>query len=244
MISASFSYFDMGVIAIMGLSCAFAFFRGFVKEMLSLGAWVGAGIITVYNFPAVAKAIKPFFKSDVVAAGFATLGLYIILLLAFSLFNMMILKMLREGSDIGFLDNSLGLLFGALRGAFIISLGYFIMTMGMTEQEYPEWLKASRTQATVEEGAILLARMAPTYLQELSSLYEKMHRRAGNVEKADKLRARWEERRDKAEALRENDNRTDEEFLNSGEKVQKGQKSELDRLLEQIEEQESLEKAE
>jgi len=47
MVDAQLNYFDMAIYSIMALSCIFAFFRGFVKEILSLIAWIGAAFITV-----------------------------------------------------------------------------------------------------------------------------------------------------------------------------------------------------
>lgn len=122
------------------------FFRGFVKEILSLGAWIGAGIITLYYFRDVAEVIKPHVKTEMVAGGLATLGLYVLALLIFSLINSMIVRMMKEGGDIGILDNSLGLLFGAFRGAFIISLTYFMMMTVITHENEPKWLKDAHTK--------------------------------------------------------------------------------------------------
>jgi membrane protein required for colicin V production len=173
MIDASFTYFDLAVIGILALSCLFAFFRGFVREILSLGAWIGAGLVTIYYFPHVARLLEPRFKSPMVAAGIATLTLYIVALLLFSMLNALILRFVKEGSDVGFLDNSLGLLFGAFRGVFIVSLAYLLLTMGLQEDTYPKWLKTARTRPYVEKGAVILARAAPDYLRELSSLRDK-----------------------------------------------------------------------
>lgn len=174
MVNASFSYFDFGVLGIMGLSCLFACFRGFIREILSLGAWVGAGLVTLYYFPSFSKMLAPHFKSPVGAAGIATLIIYVGALLAFSLLNMLIIRILKEGEEVGFLDNALGLFFGAFRGAFIICLAYMLTTMVMTEDEFPPWVKNARTRPIVEKGAIMLARAAPQYLAEVSSLKHKV----------------------------------------------------------------------
>ncbi|MBV8938721.1 MAG: CvpA family protein [Alphaproteobacteria bacterium] len=174
MINANFTYFDAAVLGVMALSCLFAFFRGFVREILSLGAWIGAGLITLYYFPSLAVKMQPHFKNPMVAAGIATLGLYVTSLLGFSIINAFILRYVKEGGDVGFLDNMLGLFFGALRGAFIVSLAFFLMTMGMNEKEYPEWLKGARTRPAVEKGALVLAQIAPEYLRDLSSLNDRI----------------------------------------------------------------------
>ena len=41
---------DLAVIAVIVLSAVFAFARGFVREALSIVAWVGAAAITLYGF--------------------------------------------------------------------------------------------------------------------------------------------------------------------------------------------------
>lgn len=177
MLSAQISFFDLAVLGVMLLSCLFAFFRGFVKEVLSLGAWIGAGVITLYFFRDVAEMLKPHFTSETVAGGMATLGLYVTSLIGFSLLNALIIRFVKEGSDVGFLDNTLGLLFGAFRGGFIVSLGYLMMSMVVDsgdKENQPKWLQSSWTQPYAEEGAILLARIAPDFLQEHSSLREKI----------------------------------------------------------------------
>lgn len=168
MIETHLSIFDAVVIGIMAVSCLFAFFRGFVREILSLGAWIGAALITLYYFPDVAEKLEPHFKNAVVAAGIATLGLYIGALVCFSLVNMFIFKFLKSGDEVGPTDNILGLAFGAARGAFIVAVGYFFVHITVPRDESPDWLKASITRPYAEEGAKVLVRFAPEYLQDLA----------------------------------------------------------------------------
>lgn len=173
MIEAQLNVFDMVVISIMLLSCVFAFFRGFVREILSLGAWLGAGIITVYYFPDVAEWLAPHFKSPMFAAGAGTLLLYVSSLIAFSMINSIIMKFLKSGADVGILDNLFGLAFGALRGALIISLGYFLLMFAVSEKKLPVWLEKAATRGIAEKGALMLANAAPGYLKELADFQKK-----------------------------------------------------------------------
>lgn len=190
MIEAQLNMFDLAVLGVIALSCLFAFFRGFVKEILSLGAWIGAGLVTIYLFPSVAEHLKPHFKSETVSAGVATLGLYIGSLIIFSIINMFIIKFIKQGKEIGMLDNLMGLMFGAFRGALIVSLGFFLLSIALPEKEYPDWLKKSITRPYVEKGAVLLAKAAPEYLREISSLQKKA---------ADKAKKYREDGHEKAE---------------------------------------------
>lgn len=180
MIETHLNIFDCIVIGIMLLSCLIAFFRGFVKEVLSLGAWVGAAIVTFYLFPYAAAALRPYVKLEAtIVTGIATLGVYISALICFSLINKLIVKFLKDGSDVGMLDNMLGFIFGSVRGAFIISLGFFLLSLALPDgeaagqKEYPVWIQESMTHTYVEQGAIILARIAPEYLGRASVLQKK-----------------------------------------------------------------------
>ncbi len=173
MVEAQFNYFDMVVIGIMFLSCLFAFFRGFVKEILSLAAWVGAGVITVKFFPQAAEMLKPHFTKPLMAAICATIGLYIGSLIVFAIINRFIIKILKSGSEMGMFDNILGLFFGAARGAFVVSFAYFMLSLAISKDHEPSWMEQAKTKPYAEKGALLLAKLAPTYLEELGNLQNK-----------------------------------------------------------------------
>lgn len=170
MLDAQINLFDAIVIGIVGISALLSFFRGFVREILSLGAWVGAAVITLYSFPGVARMLKEHIDSTAVASGLAAMGTFMITLFVISIFNAIIVRYMKKGSDVGLLDNTLGLFFGVFRGALLVSLGYFVLTLVMSEQDYPGWIRNAQTRGMVENGALMVARIAPDYLDELSPL--------------------------------------------------------------------------
>lgn len=178
MVDAQLNYFDMAVFTIMFLSCLFAFFRGFVKEILSLIGWIGAALITVHYFPVAAEKLQPHFAKPLVANVVATLCLYFGSLIVFAIFNRIIIKILRSGSEIGWFDNFLGLAFGALRGAFIISLGYLLMMVVIKDDSRPQWLEKAKTRVYAEKGALTIASIAPKYVEELSNMQEQSKQKA------------------------------------------------------------------
>ena len=167
-----FTNFDYVVIGVMVFSCVFAYFRGLVREILSLVAWVGAGIITIYYFPSAAENLKTHFRNPTVAAALAGIGIYVLALIFFSIINVVLIRSLKGGEP-GVLDNLLGLLFGAARGAFIISLGFFLLSFALKGREEPDWLKESVTRPYAEKGAAMLEKVAPDALLELTSLQKK-----------------------------------------------------------------------
>lgn len=170
MIETQVNIFDAIVIGVLGLSALLAFFRGFLKEVLSLGAWVGAGLITLYAFPEVAEQIEPQIGSEAASKAIAVVGTFIISLIVISIFNAIIMRYAKPSNEVGVFDNLLGLLFGAGRGIFIVSLTYLMLSFIMSEQTYPEWVKEAKSRPYVERSAKLLAEIAPGYLQSVSSL--------------------------------------------------------------------------
>ena len=62
---------DIIVIAVVALSALFAFARGFVKESLSIVAWVGAGLITLRGLPHLSPVAEKYITTNWNAAAAA-----------------------------------------------------------------------------------------------------------------------------------------------------------------------------
>src|SRR5262249_17156325 len=138
MVETQLNIFDSIIIGIMLLSSLLGFFRGFIREILSLGAWLGAAVLTIYFFNEAAEFAKHYIKNEKLAAGAGGAGLYITALVCLSILNAIIVRYLKTGTEVGVLDNMLGLIFGIARAAFIISLGFLILAFTLGEkQDYP-----------------------------------------------------------------------------------------------------------
>jgi len=169
-VETSLNLFDLIVIAVVGLSALLSFFRGFIREVLSLGAWIGASVITLYYFEDVTALIRPHVNSDVVASGLASIGTFIGALIGISLFTRLLSKYVKSGSDVGVLDNLLGISFGAARGMLLVAIGYFVMSVVIAEKNYPDWVKNAATRPYVEQVADWVAKIAPSYFAEISPM--------------------------------------------------------------------------
>ncbi|MAR55684.1 MAG: hypothetical protein CMM93_00730, partial [Rickettsiales bacterium] len=172
----TFNIFDVVVVLVLVLSGLLAFFRGFVREILSLGAWVGAGLITLYYFPQVAEWIGPQLqnaeaeadaKSQLGIMVVAFVGTYLTALITIFIINRFLLKILKTNKDIGLFDNGLGLIFGVFRAGLLLSLGYFVLSFVFPEDNLPSWLADSETRPYVAKGAAILAKAAPEYLGQM-----------------------------------------------------------------------------
>lgn len=163
--------FDAIVLGVLFLSALISFFRGFIRELLSLLAWVGAAFITLHFVVRVAEFIEPYVQKPMVAAIFATLGTYFVTLTVISLLGSVLVRYLKSGTDVGAFDNIMGLFFGVVKGALIIALGYFLtsVVLGPNKEEYPEWITTANSLPAVEKGTKVLVGMMPEYLKEITT---------------------------------------------------------------------------
>lgn len=160
--------FDLGVILTVGLSALLSFFRGFVREIMSLGGWLVASVVTLRFIEPATSLIKPHIKSEVIASAVAAVGLFFITLVVISILANILLKILKPGDKMGLFDNLAGLAFGAARGALIVAIGFFIMKLVFTEKNYPDLVKKAYTRPYVEHGAKAIAALTPDYLDKLT----------------------------------------------------------------------------
>jgi membrane protein required for colicin V production len=150
-----FTVADLAVIGILLVSAVLAFARGFVHEVLSMTAWIGAALAVVFGLPYA----RPFARelitlpllADVAAGGV----IFIVALLLLSLLTRAVSRRVQD-SALNAVDRSLGFLFGLARGALVVCLAYIPLVWLMSPGEQPAWLRDARTRPLVEEGAGML----------------------------------------------------------------------------------------
>ena len=160
--------FDFIVIAVILLSGLFAFASGFVKEVLWVAAWVGAGIVTVYAFPMALPIADKFLPKGIIAGVAAGASVFVLALIVLSIvvsaLGSVISKRLKE-VGLSTIDRTLGLLFGLLRGFVIACFLYLGVTSAMSEADRPQWIKEARSAPMLESGASTLTALLPPTLR-------------------------------------------------------------------------------
>jgi membrane protein required for colicin V production len=151
---------DLVIIAILALSALLAFVRGFVREVLSIGAWVGAALATIYGFPLVQPLARQHIEVALFADIVAGVAIFVLALIVLTIVSHALAKNVRE-SALGAVDRSLGLLFGLVRGAVLICLAYLVMAWAIPPEDRPVWIAQSRTMPLIRQGADLLLQILP-----------------------------------------------------------------------------------
>ena len=76
---------DLAILGVIALSAVFAFARGFVREALSIVAWVGAALITLYGFNYVYGSVVRFVTTPLLADLIAGAGLFVVSLIVLTI---------------------------------------------------------------------------------------------------------------------------------------------------------------
>jgi membrane protein required for colicin V production len=154
---------DIGVIAVIGLSAVFAFARGFVREALSIVAWVGAAFITLYGANQIVAIVEPMIHNPLLSQLVAWVGLFIAALIVLTIVTGLVARSVRSTGLSG-IDRTLGFIFGLLRGAFILSLACLLLDT-VQPSEWPPWVKQAKSMPYLQQGADTLRSVLPESLR-------------------------------------------------------------------------------
>jgi membrane protein required for colicin V production len=155
---------DLAVVGVIALSAVFAFARGFVREALSIVAWVGAALITLYGFSHVYGFVARFVTTPLLANLVAATGLFVVGLILLTVLTGYVARFVHS-SAFSPIDRTLGLIFGLLRGAFLVSLAYLVIDISLPQNDRPGWIKQAKSEPFLAQGADLLRGALPEPLQ-------------------------------------------------------------------------------
>jgi membrane protein required for colicin V production len=178
---------DFAVIAVIGLSAVFAFARGFVREALSIIAWIGAAAATLYGFDTAYHWVSKFVTAPLLAQLAAGAGLFLTSLIVLTILTGYAARLV-QASAASPIDRTLGLIFGIGRGAALVSLAYLLLDIGLQPSDRPNWIREAKCEPYLAEGANWLRTFIPAGWQlKASSTAEATHRsfdQAGEAERA------------------------------------------------------------
>ncbi len=154
------NWVDLVVLALIVLSGLLAFMRGFVREVLGLGAWVIAGVAAYLAFPYLQPWLRQQFSDPTIADAIAIAGVFIIVLVLLSLFASAISGAIQS-VGLGGLDRTLGLVFGLVRGALLVAAAYILVGLAVPVDQWPVPVLEARSLPTIYQGAQWVAGQVP-----------------------------------------------------------------------------------
>jgi membrane protein required for colicin V production len=151
---------DILLLAVMLISGLLAMIRGFMREILSIGAWGIAALVTLYAYSRVLPIAKGYFSSDMVAAGVSVGGIFLLTLLIVSIITVRISDMVLD-SRVGALDRTLGFLFGLGRGLVIVVVAFLFFAWLVPDRSQPEWVRGAKSKVVLQSTGQWLMSMLP-----------------------------------------------------------------------------------
>jgi membrane protein required for colicin V production len=155
---------DIAVVAVVALSGLFAFARGFVREALSIIAWVGAAAIAVYGFDDVYRLTLKFVTTSLLAELAAGAGLFLSSLIALTILTGYAARFV-QASAASPIDRTLGLIFGVARGAVLVSLAFLLLSIALPPNDRPSWITQAKFAPYLAQGADMLRGLLPASWQ-------------------------------------------------------------------------------
>jgi membrane protein required for colicin V production len=151
---------DPIVLAVVFISAAYATYKGFVSETLSIFAWAAAAFATLFFGPKLAPVTRGLVGAPwlAVLTGYALIFLVVLIPLSFMSFRF---AGTVKNSPVGTLDRVLGAVFGIVRGLAIVGLAYIAFTYVVSVKSQPDWVARAWTLPVVKGSSEVLLSLVP-----------------------------------------------------------------------------------
>ena len=164
---------DIVLIVVMLVSGLLAMVRGFMREVLSIAAWVIAALVTLYGYAKAVPYAKEYISNDLIATGVAVAVLFLGTLLVVSLFTVKVSDLVLD-SRVGALDRSLGFLFGLGRGLVIMVVAFLFFVWLVPAKSLPDWVKNARSRPVLQGTGDWLLSLLPDDPE--TAILKRLHR--------------------------------------------------------------------
>src|ERR1700684_2932740 len=151
---------DIVLIAVMLVSGFLAMVRGFMREVLSIIAWILAAVATLYSYSKLLPYARQYFNNDAVATVAVVGGVFLLTLIVVSILTVRISDMVLD-SRVGALDRTMGFLFGLARGLLIVVVAFLFFAWLVPERGQPDWVKNAKSKVVLHGTGTWLMSMLP-----------------------------------------------------------------------------------
>ena len=138
------TWVDLVVFGFLAISGLLAFARGLVREVLGVGAWIGAVAAGFFGLPMMRGLVRTWFSTPEWVDPVSFIVVFLITLIMLMLVARVIGGMVR-GSALSGVDRTLGLVFGLARGAAVVIVAYIIGQMVFPIERWPDVVLNART---------------------------------------------------------------------------------------------------
>ena len=162
---------DIILLVVTIISVLFALYRGLVRELLGIAAWILAGFAALYSYAPLQPLMNKMIENKTTAGIVGSLIVALIVLVIMTLINSWITKRLRQSALSG-LDRILGFVFGVARAGLLAAICYLACSMFMPEKKINKLEEENISIPYVRVMAGWLEHVVPDNIKEDLKEYE------------------------------------------------------------------------
>ena len=170
------SNLDVIILIIVALSALLAFYRGLIKEVLSIIGWVLLTILMIYVLPLLTPLFKDYIESGMMAGVAASVTIFVVFFILWFIFTAYVTGKIRSLKKLNLLDRMLGLFFGIMRAALLVVLCYIAIGWVVPLEEQPEFLTKSRYYKLAGTFAEPIEKMIPEETLDMIKVKDKQEK--------------------------------------------------------------------
>lgn len=175
----SVTFIDFLIVLIIVVSAAYAAWRGFVSETLTIFEWVAAALACLYIGPYLIPMMRSLFSQEWLASLLAYASVFLAVFIPFAFLSHRISQGVKS-SPIGPLDRVAGVGFGILRGLVIVGLAYLAFTYFVPIRQHPRWLVEAELLPMVQNTSEVLLSIVPNQPTDFAFIPSHRERPAKN----------------------------------------------------------------
>jgi membrane protein required for colicin V production len=150
--------FDLAIVGVIALSALIAFFRGIVRSLIGLVAWIAGFIAGIVFAPMIATLFPAFPDYPLLPYVLAFVLIFLLAIVAGALLAWPLHAIVHK-AGLGFVDRGLGFVFGVLRGALVVLA--FVLVGGLSPLAERDWWQNSLLAPPFETAALSLKTWLP-----------------------------------------------------------------------------------
>ncbi|MBP5344471.1 MAG: CvpA family protein [Alphaproteobacteria bacterium] len=167
-----FGIIDVIVLAVLVISILFALYRGLMRELLGISAWILAAFAALYSYDPLHKFLTGHVQNVKLATICGVVIIALIVMIIMTIFNAKMTHKLRKSSLSG-LDRLLGFVFGIARAALIMALAYMLASSFILTKDQIKEMKANnRSVVWIQCMSKQLEHLLPDSIQKDLKSYE------------------------------------------------------------------------
>ena len=157
---------DVIIIAIIGISAAFAMVRGLIHETFAILAWILGAYAALRLSPIVQPVLHGVIKPAWLEQVAVMIGIFLITFVPLAILSGRLSSKVKS-SMAGSIDRLLGLVFGIARGLVIVGLAYIAFSALVPLKDHPQTLTKARLFPLVRTTSEVLRSLAPENIEAL-----------------------------------------------------------------------------